>query len=83
MQVAPKPVKYIVCQSEQPDSLAEAVNRALSNGFQPHGDLHVHSVCNQTTYTQAMVKIEFRPLELPADLQPGGNILVPRPVIQP
>jgi len=83
MQVAPKPVKYIVCQADQPDTLAEQCNRALTNGFQPHGDLHIHTVCGQTTYTQAMIKVELRPLELPADMQPSGNILVPRPTLVP
>jgi hypothetical protein len=83
MQVAPKPVKYVVCQEDTPEKLAEACNRSLTNGFQPHGDLHVHMVCGQTTYTQAMVKVELRPLELPSDIQSGGNILIPRPQIVP
>lgn len=83
MQVAPKPIKYIICQADQPDTLAEACNRALTNNFQPHGDLHIHTVAGQTTYTQAMVKVELRPLELPAELQAQNRIMVPQPIIQP
>jgi len=83
MQVAPKPVKYLVCQEDGITALIEACNRALTNGFQPHGDLHVHVVASQTTYTQAMIKVELRPLELPADVQMGGNILVPQPRLVP
>jgi hypothetical protein len=91
MQVAPKPVKFAMCQEYGIDGLTNAVNRYLAQGFQPHGDLHIHTIISQTdyspaaysqtAYTQAMVKIELRPLELPADLQPSGNILVPRPQI--
>jgi aminoglycoside phosphotransferase (APT) family kinase protein len=83
MQVAPKPVKFAVCQEETVDGMAFAVNRYLAQGFQPHGDLHIHKINEQTAYTQAMIKVELRPVELPADLQPSGNILVPRPQIVP
>jgi len=83
MQVAPKIVKYTVCQAENLNALAGFVNRAIAEGFQPHGDLHIHTITSQTTYTREMVKMELRPLELPADLQPGGNILVPQPRLAP
>ena len=84
MQVAPKPVKFTICQEETIDGLTNAVNRWLSQGFQPHGDLHIHIVAGQgTVYTQAMIKVELRPMELPADLQQSSSILVPRPQIVP
>lgn len=83
MQVAPKPVKFAICQEETIDGLTNAVNRYLAQGFQPHGDLHVHMISSQTAYTQAMIKVELRPMELPADLQQSSSILVPRPQIVP
>lgn len=82
MQLTPKPVKYVICQEESPVQLDEAVNRMLSQGFQPHGDLHIVKISEQTTYVQAMVKVEFRPVELPTDL--GAGLLVPQaPRIMP
>jgi hypothetical protein len=76
MQLVPKPVRYAVCQEETSVGLNEAVNRYMSQGYQPHGDLHVVKISEQTTYVQAMVKVEFRPLEVPAGL--GGGLLVPQ-----
>lgn len=53
-----KPVEYKVVSEESPEMLGQAVSRLLQNGYAPHGDLKIVQVTNQTTYVQAVVRVD-------------------------